>query len=263
VPAPPAFTFAEASPDPRLTPWVSRYWEFRVHPGAPARHRVPPDGCTSLVVASGPGRVPVLVASGPWLEPLAIPVSPGDRFVGVRLQPGAAGSFLGVDPLLRCNVAAPVTTVSGHPAGDLARRLEATSTLAAAAAVMNRTFLSVTAGLAMPDPLVGAAAAALVASRGADRITAVASRLSVSPRTLLRRFRAGTGLTPKQYARVVRFRLAAITLLADPLRLSRVAAAGGYADQPHLTREWARLLAITPRQLAEVVRLTAHEGLAP
>jgi AraC-like DNA-binding protein len=47
------------------------------------------------------------------------------------------------------------------------------------------------------------------------------------------------------------------------VRLSQVAAVGGYADQPHLTREWARLLGVTPGQLVELVRLTVHQDLMP
>jgi AraC-like DNA-binding protein len=242
---------------------VLRYWEFRVQEGAPAEHRVPPDGCTSLLVASGPRRFPMLIASGPWLEPLTIPVWPADRFVGVRLQPGAAAPFLGVDPVTRSNTAAPQPTLFGQPTGSLAAALAGAPTLAAAASVMDAAFLEVVPRLDPPDPLVGRVVAALVQSRGAGRIAAIAAELAVSPRTLLRRFRAATGITPKQYARVVRFRLAAMELLDDPVRLSQVAAVGGYADQPHLTREWARLLGVTPGQLVELVRLTVHQDLMP
>jgi AraC-like DNA-binding protein len=242
---------------------VLRYWEFRVHEAAPAEHRVPPDGCTSLLVASGPGRFPILIASGPWLEPLAIPVSPGDRFVGMRLQPGAAGRFLGVDPVAQSNSAGPLPALFGRPAGPLAAALAGTPTLAAATSVMDAAFLDAVPRLDPPDSLAGKAVALLVRSRGAGRIAAVAAELGVSPRTLLRRFRAATGITPKQYARVVRFRLAAMELLDDPVRLSQVAAAGGYSDQPHLTREWARLLGVTPGRLMELVRLTVHQNIMP
>lgn len=261
--APAPFVFAEAAPDARLLPWVSRYWELRVAEGAPPQHRVPPDGCTALVVAGGPRRLPVLVVSGPWLEPLAIPVFPGDRFVGVRLQPGAAGPFLGLDPATLCNRAGPLSALFERHPGELATSLAGSTTLSAAAEMMDREFLVAMPRLKRPDPLVSAVVAALVASRGAGRIAAVAEQVEVSSRTLLRRFRAATGITPKQYARVVRFRLAAMALLDDEMRLSQVAAMGGYADQPHLTREWARLLGVTPRQLVDLVRMTVHKNILP
>lgn len=259
----PPFAFAEAAPNPRLAPWVSRYWEFQVHDGAPPVHRVPPDGCTSLLVARGPGRAAVLIATGPWLEPLAVPVYPGDRFVGVRLQPGAAGEFMSRPSAELCNRAGPALSLFGQSSHQLAAALAATPTLAAAAAVMNAAFLAAIPGLPAPDPLPRMVVEELIAARSTVRIAAIAQRLSVSPRTMLRRFRAATGITPKEYARVVRFRLAAMALLNDGARLSEVAASGGYADQPHLTREWARLLGITPRQLALVVQLTAHQNIEP
>lgn len=146
------FRFAESAPDHRLAPWLGRYWEFSVHDGAPPIHYVPPDGCTSLLVATGVGRTPVLVVTGPWLEPLPVPVRPGDQFWGVRLRPGAAGEFLGVDVATLRNNAMPVGQRLGALGGVLAVAVSAAESLAEAAATMDAAFLPLIAGLALPDP---------------------------------------------------------------------------------------------------------------
>lgn len=256
------FRFAESAPDHRLAPWLGRYWEFSVHDGAPPIHYVPPDGCTSLLVATGVGRTPVLVVTGPWLEPLPVPVRPGDQFWGVRLRPGAAGEFLGVDVATLRNNAMPVGQRLGALGGVLAVAVSAAESLAEAAATMDAAFLPLIAGLALPDPLVADVVAHLLVSRGDASIGAIAAEIGVSPRTLHRRFTRATGIAPKPYARIVRLRLAAMTLIGSDPGLAAVAAMGGYADQPHLNREVADLLGISPRRLADLVRATTHENIS-
>jgi AraC-like DNA-binding protein len=79
-------------------------------------------------------------------------------------------------------------------------------------------------------------------SHGRVRVAAVAAHVGWSRRHLSERFRLVTGLTPKQAARIARFETARRLLLA-PQRppLVEVAARCGYADQPHLAREWQAL----------------------
>ena len=93
------------------------------------------------------------------------------------------------------------------------------------------------------DPAVAAAVARL-ADPGA-RVEALAGELGLSERQLRRRFQAAAGYGPKTLQRVLRFR----RFLAGPRDdLARAALEAGYADQPHLTREVARLAGTTPAQ---------------
>jgi AraC-like DNA-binding protein len=95
-----------------------------------------------------------------------------------------------------------------------------------------------------PDPAVVAAAEAL--DRGAS-VAAVADRLSVSGSTLLRRFTAQVGLTPKRFARVRRLQRLAARLQADrEVDWARAAAECGYFDQAHLINDFRELTGMTP-----------------
>jgi len=249
------------APATAVSPWLARYWEFSVHQVNPPPHHVPPDGGTSILVATGPLRDPVLQVSGPWLEPLVVPVALGDCFWGARLHPGAAREFLGISPIELHNTVRPLPMLFGRSTKPLAVELDACVSLADAAATMDRTFGPAVVDLQAPDPFAADVVAFIIMSRGAIRMAAIAGKLDTSPRTMLRRFLAATGITPKQFARVVRFRFAAMHLIGTDARLSRVAASSGYADQPHLTREWADLLGITPSRLAQVIRATAHDNI--
>ncbi|WP_342316574.1 helix-turn-helix transcriptional regulator [Lysobacter sp. FW306-1B-D06B] len=67
----------------------------------------------------------------------------------------------------------------------------------------------------------------------------------LSHRHFLLRFRAATGLSPKEYARVLRFRRA--LALMPERALADVAFAAGYSDQAHLGREFRALSGLTPQ----------------
>lgn len=81
----------------------------------------------------------------------------------------------------------------------------------------------------------------ILVSHGTVPVTAVAAHVGWGRRHLGERFRAATGLTPKEAARVVRFERAQRTLRTRRVPLAELAVTCGYADQPHLAREWRAL----------------------
>lgn len=91
---------------------------------------------------------------------------------------------------------------------------------------------------------------------GDVRISDLAEVVGVSERTLERRFRAEVGLSPKQYARQVRF-LALIGRL-DPLDASEppdwmeIMTGLGYYDQSHFYRDFTTFAGCSPSAFIEV-----------
>ena len=69
-------------------------------------------------------------------------------------------------------------------------------------------------------------------------------------------FRAEVGLAPKAVARLMRFEAVIGTIgrsvrAGRTIELAEIAAAHGYADQAHLTREFGRLAGIPPGRWAQ------------
>lgn len=67
------------------------------------------------------------------------------------------------------------------------------------------------------------------------------------------------GVTPKTFARTLRFQQARDQLCLTPnVDLATLAAECGYSDQAHFSREFKALSGRTPRQFAQLMRETHH-----
>lgn len=85
-------------------------------------------------------------------------------------------------------------------------------------------------------------------------VGATAEAAGVSARTLQRQVRTVTGLAPKRWLALLRFAKAARTVALAQVNLAEVAAAAGYADQAHMSAEFARHAATSPGRLRAQAR---------
>lgn len=88
--------------------------------------------------------------------------------------------------------------------------------------------------------------AARALSRGA-RPGWVADRLGMTGRHLRRRFNEAMGLSPEQFAQILRLRHA-IRLVRAGENLAMASALSGYSDQPHLNRQCRNLTGLSPTE---------------
>jgi AraC-like DNA-binding protein len=251
--------YEEWAPPASLSEFVVCTWAARHAPDGTAHtQRVLPDGCMDIVWDGGS-----LFVAGPDTGPVTIEGRPGGLFVGIRFRPGAAPSFLDcrADEVRDRRVDLAAVWDTGA-AAELQARVAERNTLPAAAALLAETVEAALPDARPTDPLVAA-----VVEHHRSPVPGnepLARMLDVHARTLHRRCTAQLGYGPATLGRVLRFR----RLLALHERyggsLARLAAAAGYADQAHLTRETRRLAGVTPRQLfaAEGVR-TVQDALVP
>ena len=231
---------------------------------APGMHRGLPSPYLTVVVtldeplvlaahpdpAQAPGRYDGLVG-GLHTRPALI-AHPG-RQAGIQLAltPAGARALLGVPAGALASVDVPVADLLGVAGRELVDRVRAAPDWPA-------RFAAVEHVLRRLDPAGGEAAPELreawrltTASGGRLRVADLARQVGWSARHLGERFRAETGLSPKEAARVVRFDRARRALAARVGRgraadLAGLAVAAGYADQAHLTREWRAFSGLPP-----------------
>lgn len=100
-----------------------------------------------------------------------------------------------------------------------------------------------------PDPIAWAAAR-MEARHGGVRVADLAAAVELGERQFERRFTAAVGVSPKRYARILRFR-AALRLRSEETEAgwAAIAQAAGYVDQAHMIHEFRALSGETPEQL--------------
>ncbi|MGW0435031.1 helix-turn-helix domain-containing protein [Micromonospora sp. NPDC003197] len=177
-------------------------------------------------------------------------------------------SPLGVSALLGL----PASTLAGEivdladvaPAlADLPERLTACRSWAQRRALVERALLT---GLARHGERANhyELRAALTVLSGTTRVQEAAQLLGCSRRYLSSAVRTEFGVTPKEYQPLVRFESARGRLVAaagaGEVGLATVAAASGFADQAHFTREWRAMTGCTP---TEWLRTEGLAGQSP
>lgn len=227
--------YREIPPPPALASHVACLW-WRTE----APPRVLPDGCVDLVWTGAD-----LVVAGPATRPIVPRVPSGGFKLGVRFRVGAADVALGLPAGELLDASATLGKIWAE--GDaLAGRIAAAADGRAKLGVLVDAVTRRLAPASAPDPLVRAAV--LGTARPRMRVTELGGRLGISERQLRRRFEHAVGYPPKTLARVLRLQRF-LGLAERGGDLARLAAEAGYADQPHLTRDCARLTGLPPAAL--------------
>jgi len=225
-------TYREIAPAPALRPWVECFWTRRGEAPASANleQRVLPDGCADLVFDLAAGEA---MAVGTMTKPLVLPPGRRSDFFGVRFRPGRAAAFLRIPlaeitdarvplrDLWRTDVAERLVTVHDRVSAlesELIRRLR-------------------------PDRDARVDAAIERMAAGDTRVETIARELGISRQHLARQFLHHVGVSPKTFARVMRFRRVLESAHDD---WADVAARHGYYDQSHLIADFREFAGGTP-----------------
>ncbi|MEM7157351.1 MAG: AraC family transcriptional regulator [Myxococcota bacterium] len=267
-----------------LRPFVTQLWatDTTASPGAVGRERVLPTGAVHIAVRLSGAPLRTLaherdligrehapaVIGGPRMQPYLRRTGEPCASVGAMLRPGAAEFLVGAPAEAFVDQHCALIDLWGDEATVLRQRLVEQPTAAARlrvfeAALMERLARPSKASVRAPRGLHPAVAHALGRFATAPvGVGTVVDELGLSHRRFVSLFRRTVGLPPKHHCRVLRFRRM-LPLAADP-QLPWVDAAlrGGYADQPHLSREFRALAGMRPSEYrARAPRWTGHVPL--
>lgn len=245
-----------------LRPFVDSLVPYDVGLGRPGVHRGLPSPALTVVL---PLDEPLDVAwagdaesrvrcwssvSGLHTVPAAIRHGGHQRGVQIGLTPAGARALLG---LPAGAIAGRLLTLADTSPGlaDLPERLAdlPRGDPAALVRVVERALLERLARVREPGPPAEVTRALARLTRGAG-VAETADEVGYSRRRLGTLVAVETGLGPKEFQRVARFARSRDLLVraarAGRPRVAEVAAAAGYADQPHLSRDWRRLAGCSP-----------------
>lgn len=211
---------------------------------------IPADGCADLIL-----RDDELILAGPSTRWLVAQGSRQGPTVGLRFTPGFAGVLLDAEAAEVRDRILPArdllsASLSGRGERALRAPIRARNLHEAAGAVAGALDLD-------PDiaDLRWTAIVSAAASRG-EPLPRLAARLGYSERQLRRRMQQSFGYGYAALRGVLRAERARGMLVGGALP-AEVAQRAGYADQSHMTRDFARIIGSTP------ARLTATSTPAP
>ena len=173
----------------------------------------------------------------------------GDGFIDslvVEISPFTLKALLKTDDAsILTNRRVPLESAFGPAIRDLHANMAA-ATNEQRVSIVSQWIDRQLAGAEQTAGLTQAVLSLINASRGTIAIGDLSLHLGVSRRWVEKKFLREVGLTPKQYARIVRCQAAALALNTGE-DLSILSTAHGYTDQPHMTREFRSLLGMSPR----------------
>ncbi|NGN63943.1 AraC family transcriptional regulator [Streptomyces sp. A7024] len=240
---------------------------YRQHGAQPAVHRGLPSPYLTLIFSlDGPvtggltpeqsdGFATDIVIGG--LHDAPTYVRQPDRQTGVQLavHPLAARALFGMPAAaLSGQVVVPDgREVLGRAGGEVQERLREEERWEQRFDTL-RGYLRRQVATARPDavrPEVAEAWAWLARHGGAGSVGGLAKHVALSERRLTALFRAETGISPKQAARLMRFerakeRVVRAVVAGVPPDLARVAADCGYYDHSHLVRDFRQYTGVSP-----------------
>ncbi|TCP52073.1 AraC family transcriptional regulator [Tamaricihabitans halophyticus] len=210
-------------------------------------HRLVPDGCVDVLWIDG-GR---LVLCGPETSAWSFQFPAGTAAVGVRFQPGRAGSVFGLHTAeIRDRRVELDALLGSRDSRQLAERIDEADGVDAKLAVLGGRVRSWLTRAPSNDP-IAAAVAELLRNDPSLPVGALAERIGVGARQLHRRCLAAFGYGPATLRRILRLQrfLRLARQPGAPVSLAGLAVLAGYTDQPHLSHDCRELANASPREL--------------
>lgn len=265
--------FIRYPPSSLLNAAVDCIWMSRRREDAPDSEHMLPSGRANLVMALHDAPISWASATsdqawrswrhgivhGPQTSYYLAGPKPKGTVVGVSFRPGMAGFILGVPPIELQDAHIPLDELWGHRATGLHDQLASTNNPLAVLRLLERELI---ARIRRPLLLHPAVAYALRPSLSGDETRELNAQTGYSARHFIELFRLAVGLTPKRYYRIRRFSSVLAHLAAKDSSLADVAAAAGYADQAHLSREFRELAGVTPSSYRPRSVDSAHHHIA-
>jgi len=271
-------------PTPALRPFVQHYMisHVRHDPAAPAAAVKPmppaPQQCLYFYPRDamrtfhhGPGLdlvMPESILVGPQVSRLDLHFAPDHLVVCVAFWPGGLHRLLGVPVKEMRDFSLESRALLGPAITEVAARLRETTDYAAMLTTVEAYLLTALRRLRRPArPVDRLLPLLLAAGRASEPLERLADDACLSPRQYERNFFEQVGLSPKLYARIVRFDQAFRLKERQPtLDWLAVAVRCGYYDYRHLVRDFREFAGVTPPRLlaAETAyaNLTSGRGRA-
>jgi AraC-like DNA-binding protein len=254
-------TYEEIKPSPALTPFVKCFWILENEAVAEnPRELVLPDGCMELIIHYGdlfrqyqPGTSASAVQPRSFLYGQLkkfIEVGPTGKtgIISARFHPNGTEPFLSVPAQRLTDKITTLDTLFGEKGKKAEQEIIAADSIAKKISILENLLVSQIRPDFQADAVVENCVQRILQYNGLLNIESLDGIYPFSFRQLERKFTAVVGLTPKMFARIVRFRH--IFRLANEQNidtLATLAYESGYYDQSHFIRDFRAFSGLNPK----------------
>jgi AraC-like DNA-binding protein len=242
---------------------VQCLWRLRDPAPAAQPQTIYPDGRCELIVHLGVPMRRYTLAQG-WQTQArclfaaqlraAIRLAAGGPVdcIGIRLQPAASAWLVAQRLPSLVDQIIDIDSVDRYFAAALHAAASASNTDPESTELWH--LLQTRSGQLFPDARIESAVAALDTAQGGITVPALAAAARMSLRSLQTHFLAAVGLSVKEYARVQRLQATLRQLDNAKESIAQLAAAAGFSDQAHATRELQQFTGLTPARLRRALQ---------
>jgi AraC-like DNA-binding protein len=197
-------------------------------------------------------RVPETVVVGPQTFPRAqLSMSGKIHVFNILFQPAGLNQLIGVDMRSLVNQDPAASDVLGTSAVRLGDKVRAAPDFSARVRATQQWLDGQMERQVSPNGAVNHASALLITTAGQTRVDDLLRLTGMSASQLQRRFNEQVGLSPKGYARLIRFDQALVARRSAPERSwSDILHDLGYYDQAHFIREFHMFAGISPTRFS-------------
>jgi AraC-like DNA-binding protein len=258
------FQYNEILPSEEISHLAFCLFEFKIEGDfpAPIPHEVFPDGCISLMYRHNERlNLKLLLLKGLSLETFHTEVFAGDILWGVKFSPALCEKILRCDPKDIPTQPILDDRLLPHLTTNLSDKLIKCNSFKESILIFEEKLQNLEIKKAEVDVKIADAVKLIEDYKGEAKISEIAKAVDLSTRQLERRFRKNSGLTPKQFSRVCRFRATAINLIETDMNWANRAAELGFTDQAHLTRELSSLTGRSPKSFEKKIKDVDYDDL--
>jgi AraC-like DNA-binding protein len=252
--------YKEISPPLELKPYIKCFWTLEnsaVNPPVP--ERILPDGCTELIFHFGDLFIQ-LYGERREIQPRSfmygqlkqfIEVMPSGKtgIVAARFFPYGFSAFTALAASAMTEKKMSIDLLFGESGKKIEHDIVHSKSMEERLQLLQSFLSKQVKEEAEEDRILSYCVEALADSNGQLPIQNLTTNLQMSYKTLERRFYAKIGVSPKQYARIVRFHHLFHQIESKQIQsLTDLAYESGYYDQAHFIRDFKHFSGISPRQ---------------
>lgn len=260
-------TFKQINAHPALRNYLRGYWLIEAGTSTETLELVP-DGYPEIFFTLA-SSVQIFAGGNRWesysqagvigqvTNRFSFEIAANSRVLYVKMYPWTPAILFNIPAWHLTNDSLEMSALTKDPGfRALSDQVYDTATFEQAVALLDAFFLKKLGGLAFENPFLQFAVRQIYASNGTASIDSLTSHIQASRRYVELLFKQAIGMSPKQYARLIRVKKATMLMQSSntPAHLQTIAGALNYYDQSHFLKDFKAVVNQTPTQFLQQQR---------